>query len=103
MVHSPSSTPKASKIYAGELTVKHNSLLIVDSVQAAGRAYGTLSFLNAEGFKDLPGADIEVFSKALNAGQYPLSLLGLGERAHGVYAIGTYGNTMTSNPRALQV
>lgn len=88
---------------ARELTLAHNTLLIVDSVQAAGRAYGTLSFLNAEAFAKLPGADIEVFSKALNAGQYPLSLLALGERAEGVYAIGTYGNTMTSNPRALQV
>merc|ERR1719277_1800502 len=88
---------------ARELTLAHNTLLVVDSVQAAGRAYGTLSMLNAEAFAKLPGADIEVFSKALNAGQYPLSLLALGERAEGVYAIGTYGNTMTANPRALQV
>jgi len=81
----------------------HESLLIVDSVQAAGRAYGYLSFLNSKEFADLPGADIEVFSKAINAGQYPLSLLGLGKRAEGQYAIGTYGNTMTTNPRALNV
>jgi len=47
-------------------------------VQAAGRAYGHLSFLNSEEFADVPGADIEVFSKAINAGQYPLSSWGSG-------------------------
>merc|ERR1719281_2284732 len=46
---------------ARELTLAHESFLIVDSVQAAGRAYGHLSFLNSEEFADVPGADIEVF------------------------------------------
>src|SRR5690606_210100 len=37
----------------------------------------------------------------LNAGQYPLSVLAVGERAAKCYRKGLYGNTMTSNPRAL--
>jgi acetylornithine/succinyldiaminopimelate/putrescine aminotransferase len=46
---------------------------------------------------------METYSKALNAGQYPLSVLALNERAAGIYKRGTYGNTMTANPRALDV
>ena len=46
---------------------------------------------------------METYSKALNAGQYPLSVLAVGERAAGLYRKGTYGNTMTTNPRALDV
>ncbi|HLT43725.1 MAG TPA: aminotransferase class III-fold pyridoxal phosphate-dependent enzyme, partial [Luteimonas sp.] len=47
--------------------------------------------------------DMETYSKALNAGQFPLSVLACNERAAGIYARGTYGNTMTANPRALDV
>src|SRR5690606_31245456 len=36
-------------------------------------------------------------------GQYPLSVLALTERAAAIYRRGTYGNTMTANPRALDV
>jgi len=38
----------------------------------------------------------------LNAGQYPLSVLGLNDRAAELYVVGIYGNTMTTNPRALE-
>jgi len=46
--------------------------------------------------------DMETWSKALNAGQYPLSVVGLSERAAELYVVGIYGNTMTTNPRALE-
>ena len=45
--------------------------------------------------------DMETYSKALNAGQYPLSVLAVGKEAAALYQRGLYGNTMTSNPRAL--
>ena len=38
----------------------------------------------------------------MNAGQYPLSVLGMNERASSLYVTGIYGNTMTTNPRALE-
>ena len=38
----------------------------------------------------------------MNAGQYPLSVLGLNDRAAELYVVGIYGNTMTTNPRALE-
>jgi acetylornithine/succinyldiaminopimelate/putrescine aminotransferase len=46
---------------------------------------------------------METYSKALNAGQFPLSVLAVNERAADLYKRGIYGNTMTSNPRALEV
>ena len=46
---------------------------------------------------------MESYSKALNAGQYPLSVLALNEHAASIFRPGVYGNTMTSNPRALDV
>jgi acetylornithine/succinyldiaminopimelate/putrescine aminotransferase len=55
-----------------------------------------------EGFQDAEAPDLETWSKALNAGQYPLSVLGLNERAAELYVVGIYGNTMTTNPRALE-
>jgi acetylornithine/succinyldiaminopimelate/putrescine aminotransferase len=55
------------------------------------------------GFEDCEPPDVESYSKALNAGQYPLSVLAVGERAAGLYRKGIYGNTMTTNPRALDV
>ena len=42
---------------------------------------------------------METWSKAINAGQYPLSVLGMNERASSMYIVGIYGNTMTTNPR----
>ena len=46
--------------------------------------------------------DLETWSKALNAGQFPLSVLGLNQKASDLYVVGIYGNTMTTNPRALE-
>lgn len=88
---------------ARALTESHGTLLLVDSIQAGLRAHGVLSFVDYPGFEGLPPPDMETFSKALNAGQYPLSVLAVGERAAGLYRKGIYGNTMTANPRALDV
>ena len=62
-----------------------------------------LSRWSTPGFEDAEVPDIESWSKALNAGQYPLSVLGLSEEAAELYRYGIYGNTMTTNPRALDV
>jgi len=88
---------------ARELTKAHGSLLLVDSIQAGLRATGTLSIVDYPGFEGQEAPDMETYSKALNAGQFPLSVLACNERAAGIYARGTYGNTMTANPRALDV
>lgn len=88
---------------ARTLTESHGTLLLVDSIQAGLRAHGVLSFVDYPGFEGLPPPDMETFSKALNAGQYPLSVLAVGDRAAGLYRKGIYGNTMTANPRALDV
>jgi acetylornithine/succinyldiaminopimelate/putrescine aminotransferase len=55
------------------------------------------------GFRHLPPPDMEVYSKALNGGQYPLSVLAVSASTAALYQKGLYGNTMTSNPRALDV
>lgn len=88
---------------ARELTEKHGALFLVDSIQAGLRAHGVLSIIDYPGFEQLPPPDLETFSKALNAGQYPLSVLAVGERAAQLYKKGIYGNTMTTNPRAMDV
>ncbi len=88
---------------ARELTLAHGSLLLVDSIQAGLRGTGYLSFVDYPGFEDAAAPDLETWSKALNAGQYPLSVLGLTSRASALYVRGIYGNTMTTNPRALEV
>jgi acetylornithine/succinyldiaminopimelate/putrescine aminotransferase len=88
---------------ARELTAQYGSLLIVDSVQAGFRATGYLSIIDYPGFRQLPAPDIEVFSKAINGGQYPLSVIGLSKKVREFFKIGLYGNTMTANPRALDV
>jgi len=87
---------------ARRLTNEHGSMLIVDSIQAGIRGQGTLSVIDYEGFQDAEAPDLETWSKALNAGQYPLSVLGLNDRAAELYVVGIYGNTMTTNPRALE-
>lgn len=88
---------------ARELTEAHGSLLLVDSIQAGLRAQGCLSIVDYPGFESLAAPDMETYSKALNAGQYPLSVLAMNERAAGLYRKGIYGNTMTSAPRAMDV
>ena len=88
---------------ARELTQQHGSLLLVDSIQAGLRAHGVLSVTDYPGFENLPAPDMETYSKALNAGQYPLSVLAVGPAANDIYKSGVYGNTMTTNPRAMDV
>merc|ERR1719333_1335914 len=88
---------------ARELTLKHDSALCVDSIQAGMRTTGNLSIVDYPGFETLPGPDFECWSKALNAGQFPLSVVGLSKRGASWYQHGVYGNTMTGNPRACNV
>ena len=88
---------------ARELTKAHGTLLLVDSIQAGLRAHGVLSIVDYPGFEGLEAPDMETYSKALNGGQYPLSVLAVNERAADLYRKGTYGNTMTANPRALDI
>ena len=88
---------------AMELTRDHGSLLLVDSIQAGLRAHGVLSILDYPGFESAEAPDMETYSKALNAGQYPLSVLAMTDRAAKLYRKGVYGNTMTANPRSLDV
>jgi acetylornithine/succinyldiaminopimelate/putrescine aminotransferase len=97
------SVPPAYYALARELTHAHGALLLVDSIQAGLRAHGVLSIVDYPGFEKLEAPDLETYSKALNAGQYPLSVLAANERATTIYKRGTYGNTMTANPRALDV
>ncbi len=86
---------------ARELTKAHGALFLVDSIQAGLRATGSLSIVDYPGFEGQEAPDMETYSKALNAGQYPLSVLAVSEHAAGIYRKGLYGNTMTTNPRAL--
>jgi acetylornithine/succinyldiaminopimelate/putrescine aminotransferase len=88
---------------ARELTRKHGTLLLIDSIQAGIRAHGYLSLVDYPGFRDLDAPDMETYSKAINGGQYPLSVLAVNARAAGLYRKGVYGNTMSSNPRAMDV
>jgi acetylornithine/succinyldiaminopimelate/putrescine aminotransferase len=88
---------------ARELTRQHGGVMIVDSIQAGLRAHGYLSIVDYPGFEDAEIPDIETYSKALNAGQYPLSVLALSQRAAGWFQPNVYGNTMTTNPRAMDV
>jgi len=88
---------------ARELTAAHGTMFIVDSIQAGLRAQGVLSIVDYPGFRELDAPDMEAYSKALNAGQYPLSVLAISEATAAMYHNGLYGNTMTTNPRALDV
>ena len=88
---------------ARELTAAHGSMLLIDSIQAGLRCTGNLSIVDYPGFETLDVPDMETFSKALNAGQYPLSILAMTPHAAGLYRTGVYGNTMTANPRAMDV
>ena len=88
---------------ARELTREHGSLLLIDSIQAALRVHGTLSFVDYPGHQELEAPDMETYSKALNGAQFPLSVLAVTEHAAHLYRKGVYGNTMTTNPRALDV
>ncbi len=95
-------TPEFYKV-ARERTTKHGALLVVDSIQAGLRTQACLSIVDYPGFESLAFPDMETYSKALNNGQYPLSVLALNEKAARLYKHGLYGNTMTTNPRALEL
>ena len=97
------SLPRAFYDAAREATKAHGSLLLVDSIQAGLRAHGVLSIVDYPGFEGIDPPDMETYSKALNAGQYPLSVLAVSAKAADLYRSGVYGNTMTTNPRALDV
>ncbi|MEO8000524.1 MAG: aminotransferase class III-fold pyridoxal phosphate-dependent enzyme, partial [Arenimonas sp.] len=95
--------PPAFYAAARELTKAHGTVLMVDSIQAGLRAHGVLSIIDYPGFEGMEAPDMETYSKALNGGQYPLSILAVNERAAGLYRKGIYGNTMTGNPRAMDI
>jgi acetylornithine/succinyldiaminopimelate/putrescine aminotransferase len=86
-----------------ELTAEHGSLFLVDSIQAGLRAHGVLSIIDYPGFQSLPPPDMEAYSKSLNGGQFPLSVLAMSASTAALYHRGLYGNTMTTNPRATDV
>jgi acetylornithine/succinyldiaminopimelate/putrescine aminotransferase len=88
---------------ARELTRAHGSLFLVDSIQAGLRAHGVLSIVDYPGFEKLDPPDMETYSKALNAAQYPLSVLAVTVRTAALYKKGIYGNTMSTNPRGMDV
>jgi acetylornithine/succinyldiaminopimelate/putrescine aminotransferase len=62
-----------------------------------------LSITDYPDFRDLDPPDLESFSKAINGGQFPISVLALGQVASHTYVRGLYGNTMTTNPRGCEV
>jgi len=88
---------------ARELTREHGTMFVVDSIQAGLRAHGVLSIVDYPDYRSLDAPDMESYSKALNAGQYPLSVLALSNFCADAYRRGLYGNTMTSSPRAMDV
>ena len=88
---------------ARNLTNKYNSLFIIDSVQAGIRTNGYLSVVDYPTLKNEKAPDIEVFSKAINAGQYPLSVIAVNDNVANKFKTGIYGNTMTGNPKALDI
>lgn len=88
---------------ARRLMTAHGGLLLVDSIQAGIRGTGYLSVVDYPGFQDCEAPDLETWSKALNAGQYPMSVLAMTAQSAGLYQRGIYGNTMTTNPKALEV
>ena len=66
---------------ARRLCSQHGAMLIVDSIQAGLRTHGALSILDYPGFENSESPDMETYSKAINAGQYPLSVLALNDQA----------------------
>ena len=88
---------------ARKLTSNNNSDLIIDSVQAGIRTNGYLSVVDYPNLKYEEPPDMEIFSKAINAGQYPLSVLAVTEKIAKKFKTGIYGNTMTGNPKALEI
>ena len=88
---------------ARELASKHGALLIIDSVQAGIRGHGVLSVVDYPDFRELPPPDIEAFSKAIHMGHTPLSVVAVSAKTAAFFKHGMHGNTLTANPRALEV
>ncbi len=88
---------------ARALTKERGTLFLIDSIQAGLRAQGCLSIVDYQGFEGIEAPDMETYSKALNAGHYPLSVLALTTDTAKIYVKGVYGNTMTTNPKAMDV
>ena len=88
---------------ARQQTVELESILLIDSVQAGIRTNGCLSVVDYPSLKGCAAPDMEVFSKAINSGMYPLSVLALKKEVSEKYEVGTYGNTMCANPKALDI
>jgi acetylornithine/succinyldiaminopimelate/putrescine aminotransferase len=88
---------------ARHLTNELNSILLIDSVQAGIRTNGCLSIVDYPLLKDCDAPDMEIFSKAINSGIYPLSVLAMSNNIGKKYEVGTYGNTMCANPKALDI
>ena len=88
---------------ARRLTLESGGFLLVDSVQAGFRCTGYFSVVDFPGFSALPAPDFETWSKAVNAGQYPVSVVGMTARGAEWHRAGIYGNTMTGNPRACEI
>ena len=86
-----------------DLTYKAGGLLLVDSIQSGWRCTGELSITKYPGFEDVVPPDMETFSKAINGGQFPFSILALNTQLANNFVKGLYGNTMTGNPRALHI
>ncbi len=86
-----------------KITKSNDTLLLVDSIQAGLRATGHLSICDYPGFETCTPPDMETYSKAINAGQFPLSIVAVTQSSADMYVRGVYGNTMTTNPRALEV
>jgi len=88
---------------ARERTAAAGVPLIVDSVQAGLRTTGYLSCVDSPNLRAEAPPDMEVFSKALGAGQYPLSVVACTPDVAARTPTGIYGNTMTGNPKAMEV
>jgi acetylornithine/succinyldiaminopimelate/putrescine aminotransferase len=88
---------------ARKLTKEHDTFLVVDSIQAGFRATGYMSIVDYPGFERLDVPDMETFAKSINGGEFPVSILALTDRAASLYRQGIYGNTMTGNPRGLDM
>lgn len=88
---------------ARSITDEKGALLVVDSVQAGIRAHGVLSIVDYPGFQDLDPPDVETFSKAVHLGHVPLSIIAISQRVTDCFRPGLHGNTMTANPRSLEV
>ena len=85
------------------LTKKHNIPLVIDSIQAGLRTTGFLSIADYPGINQFDPPDMEIFSKAIASGQYPLSILAVSKTISDDFKTGLYGNTMTGNPKALEI